>query len=112
MSRHNVVKDWRRAAWGLRCVMTIATYLIAWDVADQYRLQRVGKRVKGWKATGQKSVAECWLTPPQRDRLLGDVSAEMDAGADRLLALRLDPRCEILTFGQARRTTPGLFLVV
>ena len=92
--------------------MTTSTYFIAWDVADPHRLQRVGKLVKGWKATGQRSVAECWLTPLQRDRLLGLVSAEMDAGADRLLALRLDPRCEILTFGVARCAVPGRFIVV
>ena len=93
-------------------MMTQATYLIAWDVSAPSRLQRVGRAVKGWKACGQKSVAECWLTADQRLALMRRLEALIDPASDRLCAIRLDPRCEVLLFGVASRPEADRFIVV
>jgi CRISPR-associated protein Cas2 len=91
--------------------MASSTYIIAWDISDTRRLASVGRVVKRWKVTGQKSVAECWLAPSQRDRLLGDVHRLIEAECDRLLALRLDPRCEVHLFGIAYRPVETHFVI-
>jgi CRISPR-associated protein Cas2 len=91
--------------------MASSTYIIAWDISDSRRLASVGRAVKGWKVTGQKSVAECWLTPAQRDRLLSDVHGLIAPNCDRLLALRLDPRCDVYLFGIAYRPVETHFVI-
>ena len=91
--------------------MPQATYLIAWDISDPSRLQRVSRTVKGWKACGQKSVAECWLTPDQRLALIRRLEALIDPTSDRLCAIRLDPRCEVILFGVASRPNMERFIV-
>lgn len=76
------------------------------------RLQRVGRAVKPWRACGQRSVAECWLTPGQRDALLKRLAALLDPGGDRLDVFRLDPRQKPLLLGCARRPRQDHFLVL
>ena len=92
--------------------MAQATYLIAWDISDPSRLQRVSRTVKGWKASGQKSLAECWLTQDQRLVLMRRLEDLVDPASDRLCAIRLDPRCEVILFGLASRPDRERFIVV
>jgi len=91
--------------------MTLAIYLAAYDVSSPSRLRRVGKCVKAWKAAGQKSAAECWLEPRQRDFLMARVDAIIDRSQDKFHMFRMDPRQEPLLFGTARPTKPGLFII-
>lgn len=92
--------------------MRQATYLVAWDISAPARLRRVGDLVKAWKACGQKSVAECWLTVDQREALVRRLAKTIDCEADRLCAIRLDPRQEVLLFGVASRPRSGHFMIV
>lgn len=85
---------------------------MAYDVSEPRRLAAVGRAVKAWKVTGQKSVAECWLTDAQRTGLLGNLEGKMDMDADRLLAVRLDPRSEVRLFGIASRPTQRYFVIL
>jgi len=87
-------------------------YLIAYDVSCPLRLQRTLATVKPWRASGQKSVAECFLSPAERDQLCAALSAAIDAGADRLHIVRLDPRRKARLFGIARQHDGGAFRVV
>ena len=87
-------------------------YLLAWDVSAPTRLRRVSMRVKAWKACGQKSLAECWLSAGQRQSLLKQLEAEIDPDADRLCALRLDPRQNVMLFGIAARPANSHFVIV
>jgi CRISPR-associated protein Cas2 len=92
--------------------MRIATYLVAWDISAPERLRRVGDAVKAWKASGQKSVAECWLTVEQRESLLRRLDRMVDGESDRLYAIRLDPRQEVMLFGIAARPKDTHFMIV
>jgi CRISPR-associated protein Cas2 len=92
--------------------MRIATYLVAWDISAPERLRRVSDAVKAWKACGQKSVAECWLTAEQREMLLRQLDRMVDRDSDRLYAIRLDPRQEVMLFGTAVRPKGTYFMIV
>ena len=50
---------------------------------------------------GQKSVHELFLTPFERDTLVGDMRALLDLATDRFFLLRLDPRSRVFTLGKA-----------
>jgi len=63
--------------------------LLAYDVADRRRLQRVGRVMARWRIGGQKSVHECLLTGREQVDLLAEVDACVDKHADRLLLARL-----------------------
>jgi CRISPR-associated protein Cas2 len=88
-----------------------STCLVAYDVSEPRRLAAVGRAVKAWKVTGQKSVAECWLTDAQRAGLLGSLEEKMNMETDRLLAFRLDPRSEVRLFGIASRPMQRCFVI-
>lgn len=91
--------------------MSVPIYLVAYDIASPARLQRVGRCVKGYKAAGQKSVAECWLQGGARDRLLRALDDLMDPASDRLSVIRLDPRLIPYLFGIAARPSAPVFVV-
>ncbi len=76
-------------------------YLAAYDVAEPRRLRAALDLVRGYATGGQYSVHECWLTPAERAQLIADAGAILDAGEDRLLLLRLDPRGATFTLGVA-----------
>ncbi|MEW6133134.1 MAG: CRISPR-associated endonuclease Cas2 [Pseudomonadota bacterium] len=86
-------------------------YLIAYDIADPRRLARVIRYMKGWKAAGQKSFCECWLTPAERRHVLAELSALIDDGEDRVHVLQLDPRMQPRLFGRATRATKPVFAI-
>lgn len=86
-------------------------YLIAYDIADSKRLARVIRYMKGWKAAGQKSFCECWLTPAERRNVLVELSGLIDVSEDRVHVLQLDPRMQPRLFGRASRAAQPVFAI-
>lgn len=86
-------------------------YLVAYDVSDPRRLRRTLKLVKAHRAAGQKSVAECLLSPAEYERLSRDLSRTIDHRTDRLHIFRLDPRMMPMLFGVARHHGDRPFIV-
>ncbi|TXG83030.1 MAG: CRISPR-associated endonuclease Cas2 [Sphingomonadales bacterium] len=92
--------------------MSAAVHLVAYDVSLPARLQAVGRRVKGFRSAGQKSVAECWLNAGRRERLLNQLYQLLDHDLDRLAVIRLDPRSPPMLFGVAKHLAIPVFLIV
>ena len=68
-------------------------YVIAYDVRDPARLQKVLAVVRGWSTGGQKSVHECWLEEAELARLVRELEAVIDPDVDSLVVVRPeDPR--------------------
>lgn len=76
-------------------------FLIAYDIADARRLNRVHQLANRHAMGGQKSFYECWLSPAERQNLMAQMSAQIDQDEDRILFLRLDPRQNVETLGCA-----------
>ncbi|HWP84880.1 MAG TPA: CRISPR-associated endonuclease Cas2 [Terriglobia bacterium] len=74
-------------------------YIAAYDIASARRLRMALKLVKGYATGGQKSAYECFLTPSERRCLLRELRAVIEAGEDRILLIRLDPRSRVYTLG-------------
>lgn len=91
--------------------MSRSLYLVIYDVSCPRRLRAVGRMVKAHKVAGQKSLAECWLSPGERDRLLRSLQAAIAPDGDRLHVFRLDPRQDPRLFGIAGTYRRGCFLV-
>lgn len=86
-------------------------YLVAYDIADPKRLGQVLRYMKGWKAGGQKSFCECWLTPAERHAVLDTLAKLIDAAADRVHLVLLDPRMKPRCFGQAQTVAEPVFTI-
>lgn len=86
-------------------------YLIAYDISQPRRLARVTRYMKGWKAAGQKSFCECWLTPAERRNVLAGLADLIDAEKDRIHILQLDPRMQPRLFGCATRAAQPVFTI-
>lgn len=78
-----------------------ALYIAAYDVSDPTRLRHVHKIVKGYATGGQKSVFECFVTPPERQVLFESVKAAMDPAEDRFALLRVEERTRSILRGIA-----------
>ncbi|MFN3370894.1 MAG: hypothetical protein ACK4Z0_05135 [Sphingomonadaceae bacterium] len=86
-------------------------HLVAYDVACPARLRRALDAVKPWRASGQKSVAECFLSAGEREALCRTLEGLLEPAEDRLHVLRLDPRMPTELFGVARQHAGGAFIV-
>lgn len=87
-------------------------YLVAYDIGCNNRRKRALDAVRCWRAEGQKSVSECFMTVAERDHLCRRLDAIINSRADRLHVLRLDPRMKPRLLGTARRHDGRLFLIV
>jgi len=87
-------------------------YLIAYDVCEPKRLQRVCRYLTGYKVGGQKSVFEVWVTPGELRRIRADLEKLMDADEDRLHILALDPRMKPRCIGLAQSFAQQHFAIV
>lgn len=87
-------------------------YLVAYDVCEPRRLQRVRRYLTGYKVGGQKSVFEVWATPAELRHIRSDLERLMEAGEDRLHILALDPRMKPRCLGQARSFNRSHFAIV
>ncbi len=87
-------------------------YLVAYDVCDARRLARVGRYFHSYKVAGQKSVPEIWVTPSELQAIHCDMKRLLDAQADRLQLIALDPRMHRRCLGQAATFSASYFCVV
>lgn len=82
--------------------MSRTLYLVAYDVCgDPRRLARVGRYFRSYRVAGQKSVPEIWVTPAELQRIRDDMQRLLNATADRLQLIALDPRMRRRCLGQA-----------
>ena len=86
-------------------------YLVAYDVCDPKRLSRVGRYFHSYRVAGQKSVPEIWVTPAELQRIRADMGRLLDAQADRLQLIALDPRLQAHCLGQAASFTTPYFCI-
>ncbi len=76
-------------------------YLIAYDITDEKRLNRVRELLKGYSTGGQKSVYECFLTEGEKGRVLAELEALIDPEEDRVHVFAMDGRSRTHTLGIA-----------
>ena len=75
-------------------------WLLAYDIREPRRLQRVHRAVRAFGMGGQKSVHECWLSARERAELRRRLIDLLDRSRDRLLMIRLDPRARPRQLGR------------
>ena len=66
--------------------------VIAYDIADPRRLQRVANLCEGHSVRVQRSLYECWLDDEEFAAFWQKISAEIDHAEDRVVAYKLDGR--------------------
>lgn len=76
-------------------------YLIAYDICDMKRLNRVRHFLKGYSTGGQKSVYECWLSATEYTEVREVLRRLIDGAEDRVHLLTLDGRSRVHTLGIA-----------
>jgi len=89
-----------------------ALYLVAYDICQPRRLQKVCKYLSGYKVAGQKSVFEIWVTPGELKRIRADLASLIDAHEDRVHFLGLDPRQKPALCGRATHFCANHFAIV
>lgn len=67
------------------------TYLVCYDIADDRRLHKVHKTVRGFGDRLQYSVFECQLTPVDLTRCRTRLSKIIDHRADQVIFVDLGP---------------------
>lgn len=87
-------------------------YLIAYDIADSKRLQRIHKKVEAYAIGGQKSFYECWLTEHEFAKFKQEVTACMDNADDRIFIYQLHKDTEPALFGKAKLQSTQPFLII
>jgi CRISPR-associated protein Cas2 len=77
-------------------------YLIAYDICDPRRLNRVAKLCEDFGVRVQYSIFECRLEPDEFSSLWEKLTNLMDDDVDRVVAYPMDQKCvrETLTAGQ------------
>lgn len=68
-----------------------SSYLVCYDIADEKRLRRVFKIMRGWGDHLQYSVFECQLTPSDLVLLRGELAAAIHHTEDQVLFVHLGP---------------------
>lgn len=86
-------------------------YLVAYDIADSRRLQRVCRYLSGYRVAGQKSVFEIWVTPAELRGIERRLGRMIDPDADRVHCIGLDPRMKPWLWGQARHFSGSHFSI-
>jgi len=79
--------------------------VIAYDIADPRRLQRVANLCEDHAVRVQRSLYECWLDDSEFDAFWQQLAAEIDQAEDRIVAYALDAR------GARDRLTLGCTMV-
>ena len=67
------------------------TYLVCYDIADEKRLRKVFKTMRGYGDHLQFSVFECQLTAMDLVRLRSQLSLIIDHADDQVLIVNLGP---------------------
>jgi CRISPR-associated protein Cas2 len=90
-------------------------YLIAYDVVQDRRRNRVAHLLEGYGMRIQKSVFECVLTPDQRDMLQRKLSCYIKPEEDQVRFYPLSPRYrkKVLVLGlQPQREVDDVAFIV
>lgn len=69
------------------------TYVIAYDVADDGRRNRVSRFLEGWGRRVQRSLFECQLSPEELKLVTGKLQEILDAKMDCCHVYRLCRDC-------------------
>jgi len=67
--------------------------LVAYDICNPRRLQRVARVCEDYGVRVQYSIFECRLEEPEFRRFWSRLNAEIDPAEDRIVAYQLDARC-------------------
>ena len=81
--------------------MSRTLYLIAYDISNPKRLNRVRHFLKGYSTGGQKSVYECFLTDWELERVSGNLEDLIKKSEDRIHIFTMDGRSTTHTLGIA-----------
>jgi CRISPR-associated protein Cas2 len=81
--------------------MERALYLIAYDITNDRRLNRVRQFLKGYSTGGQKSVYECFLTDGELRYVKKKIERLIDEDEDRVHIFTMDGRSKTHTLGIA-----------
>lgn len=87
-------------------------YLVAYDIADAKRLQRVHKRVQAYAIGGQKSFYECWLSKAEFAEFEQKLTALIVEEEDRVLIFQIPKDTEPRLFGTAFLQSVQPFMIV
>lgn len=86
--------------------------VLAYDITDNKARARIHRVLKDWKLDGQKSVAECLLSPTEAEELCAQLLEHLDSGTDRLALVWRSGQAEARVFGKnsrGRQTGPIVF---
>lgn len=67
------------------------SYLVCYDIADDKRLRKVYKAMRGWGDHLQFSVFECQLTKTDQVKMRAELSALIHHEQDQILFVELGP---------------------
>ena len=81
--------------------MSRTFYIIAYDITDDSRLNRVRHFLKGYSTGGQKSVFECFLTPAEVREAMQELRRLIEPSEDRVHIFIMDARSRTHTLGVA-----------
>ncbi|RLB06265.1 MAG: CRISPR-associated endonuclease Cas2 [Deltaproteobacteria bacterium] len=81
--------------------MNRTLYLIAYDITDERRLNRVRQLLKGYSTGGQKSLYECFLTVGELNYIVRMLRRIIKEDEDRVHIFTLDGRSRTHTLGIA-----------
>ena len=81
--------------------MSRTFYIIAYDITDDNRLNRVRHFLKGYSTGGQKSVFECVLTPVEVREAMQELRRLIEPSEDRVHIFIMDARSRTHTLGVA-----------
>jgi CRISPR-associated protein Cas2 len=76
-------------------------FLIAYDITNDRRLNRVRQFLKGYSTGGQKSVYECFLTDGELRYVKRKLERLIDEDEDRVHVFTMDGRSRTHTLGIA-----------
>ncbi len=87
-------------------------YLVAYDITDNKRLNKVHKKVQAYAVGGQKSFYECWLNAVEFEEFRQKITALLDTQEDRCFIFQIDHDNQPLLLGKAKLPTQQIFLII
>ncbi len=74
-------------------------YIVAYDITDDNRLNRLRLFLKGYSTGNQKSVYECFLTEGELKEVTEEITRLIDERSDRVHIFQLDNRRRVFVLG-------------
>ena len=93
-------------------LMERTLYLIAYDIRDPGRLNRVRYFLKGYSTGGQKSAYECFLTGGELKFVMSNISRLILDDEDRVHIFQMDGRSRTHVLGIALQPRDPSFFYV